>query len=491
MRYFTKVLAPLLLALVLLFAMLPIPTNAATLYENLSTGDDATESIYGIFWAAQSFTTGTAHTVSNVSLLLNRTGTPDIFTVSIRHTGINSTPIGGDLASGTYNGSNFTSNAAGAWYNINLTPEYSLEYNTMYAIVVRAVAGNTTNKVGWLYDNGNEYITGNYSTSNNSGISNWTPSAANDFMFKVYGNGAMALSNVEVYSSMVEDGDWLTVFLYKNVYPPYYQYEDPREYFNLQFLDNDANQTILAQSKLPAWGYKPGATYLKQNVATDLTWGSNYTIQMEGTSAKFDDPEPSVSHTLIPTEYIGSEPFWLGEWIIDSAEVIEEYYGITLTMDSLGNETFPYTILNEMGCTIYMTGIPGIEELCPERFYVIAWQPEYSETDYTNLYQDELNWIDQLSTIGGEGQIPAAFNATGEQVNLSGSLIGTIIIFIFYIAVVGIALRITGSVPWAVVVAVPVLVAGGWLGLLPLAVILLMAAMSLMSIVWIIYLRGT
>lgn len=490
MRYFSKVVAPLLLALVLLFTMSPMSTNAQTLYESLAAGDDATEPIYGASWAAQTFTTGTAHTVSSVSLKLNRTGSPEILTVSIRLTGANSTPIGADLTAGTYNGSTFNTTAAGEWYTINLTPEYSLEYATEYAIVARAVAGDGSNKIGWRYDNGNGYAAGNFTTSNNSGVG-WTANASNDFMFKVYGNNAIALSNASVYSSMVEDGDWLTVFLYKNIYPPYYQYEDPREYFNLQFLDNNANQTILAQGKLPAWGYKPGAVYLRQGVATYLTWGSNYTIQMEGTSAKFDAPEPSVSHTLTPVEYIGSETFWLGEWIISSAGVIEAYYGINLTMSSLGNETFPYTILNEIGCEVYMAGIPGIEELCPERFYTITWQPEYSETDYTNLYQEQLNWVDQLSTIGGAGQIPTMLNATGAQINLSGQNIGMLIIFIAYIAVVGIALRIIGSVSWAVVVGIPVLMAGGWLGLIPLAVILIMAAISVMSVIWIIYLRGT
>ena len=488
MRYFTKVLTPLLLALVLLFTILPMPTDAQTLYENFATGDDATESVYGANWSAQTFTTGTAHSVSSVSLKLNRTGTPKIFTVSIRLTGVNSTPVGADLCSGTYNGSTFNTTAAGEWYTINLTPEYSLENGEEYAIVARAVAGDGSNYVGWRYDSGNGYAAGNFTTSNNSGV-DWTHNPANDFMFKVYGSSSMALSNMSVFSSMTEDGDWLTVFLYKNIYSPYYQYEDPAEYFNLQLIDTD-NSTI-AQGKLPAWGYKPGGIYIAQDTAAYLTWGNNYTVQMEGTSAKFSSPEPSTSHVLLPTEYIGSETFWLGEWIISSAGVIEEYYGINLTMSSLGNETFPYTILNEIGCEIYIAGIPGIEELCPERFYTVAWQPEYSETDYTNLYQGQLNWVDQLSTIGSAGQIPTVLNATGAQVNLGGEYIGIIIIFIGYIAVVGIALRIIGSVPWAVVTGIPVLVAGGWLGFIPLAIILIMAAISVMSVLWIIYLRGT
>ena len=482
------ILAPLLMVLLLLFVAIPLPVSAQTLYENYTASDDNATAIYGANWTARDFSTGTAHTVTSLSLLLNRTGLPETVTVSLRMSTASGHPTGADLTAGTINGSNFTENAAGSWYTINMTPEFSLETGRNYSITVRAVAGDVDNCIFWRWNttgaSGYDY---GYEVSNNSGNS-WT-SEDYDLLFKVYGNPCMSIGNASVFSSMAEDGDWLTVFLYLNNYAPYYQYESPEEYFNLQFYDNT---TLIGQGKMPAWGYKPGSIYMSKDTVSggNLTWYGAYNITMNGSASKFDTPTPSVTHTLTPSEYVGSETFWLGEWLISTAQVIEDYYGINLTMDTIGNDTLPYTILNEVGGSIYMTGIPGIENLCPERFYVIYWQPQYTNGTFTNTYQNTLNWVNQTSTIGSAGQIPTTLNATGAVINLSGNNIGMVIVFIVYIAVVGVALRIIGSVPWAVVVGTPVLVAGGWLGLIPLAVIMIMAAISLMAVIWIVYLRG-
>lgn len=486
MKYL-RILSPLLIVLMLLLAALPV--SASTLYENYTTDDGNITAIYGDNWLARDFSAGTAHTVTSLELFLNRTGLPDIVTVSLRMTTASGHPTGSDFAAGTFNGSNITDAPAGEWCSVNLVPEFSLEVGRNYSIVVRAVAGDAGNCINWWWNStdGSGYDYG-YESSDDGG-SSWT-SEAYDLLFKVNGNSGMAISNASVFSSMVNDGDWLTVFLYQNIYAPYYQYESPEAYFNLQFY-NDTE--IVGQTKMPAWGYKPGSIYLSADVinSSDIDWYGAYDITMNGSADKFDSPTPSVTHTLVPSEYIGSEPFWLGEWIISTAHVIEGYYNVTLTMDTIGNDTLPYTILNELGGKIYMAGIPGIENLCPERFYVVYWQPRYTNGTFTNAYQNQLNWVNQTSTIGSAGEIPTILNDTGAQFNLSGSNIGMLVIFIAYIAVVGIALRIIGSVPWAVVVGTPILVAGGWLGLIPLAVILIMAAISLMAVIWIVYLRGT
>jgi len=485
---FARILLPLAVILTLVLTATPLPVSADTLYENYTINEDNATAIYGNNWLARGFSTGTAHTVSNISLLLYRTGSPGTVTVSVRLRDSNGHPVGSDLTAGTINGSTFTTDTNGTWYTIEMTPEYSL--NGAYTIVVRAVAGDAGNSTSWRYDE--EWHCGGgchaYKSSTDGG-STWA-SEYRSLLYKVYGNPEVQIGNVSVFSSMVNTGDWLTVFLYKNIYTPYYQYEDPEEYFNLQF-HNDTG--LIAQCNMPAWGYKPGAIYLSKATvnSSELVWFGAYNITMEGSDSKFDAPLPSATHTLTPAEYIGSEKFWLGDWLITSAHTIEDYYGINLTMDTIGNETLPYTVLNEVGGRIYMTGIPGIESLCPERFYAIYWQPQYTNGTFTNAYQNTLNWVNQTSTVGSAGQIPTMLNTTGEIVNLGGNTIGMVIIFIVYIAVVGIALRIIGSVPWAVVIGTPVLVAGGWLGLIPLAVIMILAAMSLMAVLWIVYLRGT
>jgi len=309
-------------------------------------------------------------------------------------------------------------------------------------------------------------------------------------MFKIYGNDVLSITNAEVYSSLREDGDWLVVFLYKNIYPPYYEYEDPIQYFNLQFRDtNESN--LIAQSKMPAWGYKPGAIYLSKSSTTNLTWWDNYTIRMEGNPAKFSTPYPSASYTLQPIDYIGSEPFWLGEWIISSAQVLEDYYGVNLTMDSIGNETLPYTILNEIGCEIYMTGIPGIEDLCPERFYITTWSPGEEEPGYNTTYQDTLNWINRTSANGSSGQIPMALNETGNLFGVEGKTIGLSIGFIVWLVVVGFTTRGTKDIPTGMGIAAIVFAVLAWMGLISLQPVLLATGFAVLVVLWIIFLRGT
>jgi len=478
--------------LILVFIILPVGVVlASTLYENNITGDDSDELIYGDNWSAQPFKVGTSHTVDSVELEMWKGGSPGTLTVSIRNSAYSGgawRPAGGDLTAGTVNASLFGA-SPGSWETINLTPEYSLDDSGRYSVVVRAVAGDATNNVSWRYNSTGGYGYGIKHNSTNAGVS-WDTSAGEDFMFKVYGGDVLDVTNVEVYSSQVEDGDWLVVFLYKNIYPPYYQYENPTHYFNLQLLGTNKSD-LIAQGKLPSWGYKPGHIYIAHDTAVNLTWGDNYTVRMEGTPAKFTVPYPYDEYELVPVDYVGSETFWLGEWVITSAQVIESYYNVNLTMDSLGNETLPYTILNSLGCEIYMQGIPGIEELVPERFYEVSWSPEYTEEGYTNKYQDSLTWINQTSTEGATGQIPAALTEAGGLFNLDGKAIGWILMFILYIAVVGIGVRAIDNVPVAVALGVPVLLLGGWLGFIPLVFLAILTALNVMAVIFIIILRGT
>ena len=466
-------------------------TAAATLYENYDIGDNSGAIMAGDKWSAQMFAVGASgHTVSRVDVKVWRSGTPGTMTVSIRHmvnSGGSWIIAGGDLCAGTINATAF-GDSPGAWNTINMTPETSLSASNRYAVVVRAVAGDDSNYAVWRYNSSDGY-NGGYYDSFDGGVS-WTRNASFDFMFKIYGSDVLSITNAEVYSSLREDGDWLVVFLYKNIYPPYYEYEDPIQYFNLQFRDTNVSN-LIAQSKMPAWGYKPGAIYLSKSSTTNLTWWDNYTIRMEGNPAKFSAPYPSTSYTLQPIDYIGSETFWLGEWIISSAHVIESYYGVNLTMDSIGNETLPYTILNELGCEIYMAGIPGIEDLCPERFYITTWSPGEEEPGYNTTYQDTLNWINRTSTNGSSGQIPMALNETGNLFGVEGKTIGLGIGFIVWLVVAGFTTRGTKDIPVGMGIAAIVFGVIAWIGLISLQPVLLAAGFAVLFVLWIIFLRGT
>lgn len=471
--------------------------GAGVLYENHNTGDDAAAEAYAGNWLAQTFTLGsTTHTVTKVRLKLYRTGEPGAVTVSIRQTDGSGHPITQDLTANVTSAvvvANFTTDSGGDWYDFTMLPEYSLEASTKYAIVVRAVAGDNSNKIHWRYDNGNGYASGNYESSADSGVS-WTANNSNDFMFEVYGNELLKVMDAGVYASMMEDGDWLLVFMYKNMYPPYYQYEESKQYFNLQLVDDDGS-TVLAQGKMAAWGYKPGSIYLSDEASDSLTWLDDYIIRMEGTDVKFDTPLPSASYTFLTTDWVGNEKYWLKNWVINEAENIGEYYSgdaDMLLIREIGDQTLPEPILNELGGEIFLTGIPNLNLILPELFYQTSWSPDVSDTDWTHKYEEGLVWQEKLSTTGDDtGQIPSTLNAIGNQINLSGKAVGWLLAFILYAVTVGIAVYATGKIATGVVIALPVLVAGTWLGLVPMAAVMVAAALAVLAAVWLFWLRST
>lgn len=172
-------------AIPMLFPPTPSTGNDSARYEYYNTGDAAGAYLYGVYWRAQTFTVGAGgHTVTSVKLKLSRDGSPGTLTVSIRTTD-GTHPTGADLTNATIDGNALSTDPI--WYDITLT-EYSLNPSTKYAIVVRAINGNSSNDIHWREDyTSPTYDDGNFESSGNSG-SSWSSWNGDDFMFEVWGN---------------------------------------------------------------------------------------------------------------------------------------------------------------------------------------------------------------------------------------------------------------------------------------------------------------
>ena len=194
----------ILFALVLALSLVMLPLSvvqASNLYEYYNTGEDNSAGFHSTYWYAQTFTAESDHSVTSVKLLLWRSGLPGTVTVSIRATdGISGQPTGSDLTSGTINGDNLTISGLGEWKEIALT-SYDLTKGTKYAIVVRAPSGNINNHLRWAFDDPLNllptYAGGNLEGSADSS-GNWTTHTDKDFMFEVWGEGAVEVGG-EVY----------------------------------------------------------------------------------------------------------------------------------------------------------------------------------------------------------------------------------------------------------------------------------------------------
>ena len=190
----------ILFALVLALSLVMLPAGvvqAANLYEHYNTGNDTVWGFFSQYWKAQTFTAESDHSVTSVKLKLYRTGSPGTIIVSINATDGSGHPTGTGLTSGTTDGDTLTTDTAGEWREIALT-SYDLSKDTKYAIVVRALGGDMSNRVWWRLDQSTPtYDGGNLEHSADSGTS-WTAHNDKDFMFEVWGERPVEVGG-EVY----------------------------------------------------------------------------------------------------------------------------------------------------------------------------------------------------------------------------------------------------------------------------------------------------
>jgi hypothetical protein len=122
-------------------------------------------------WTAQTFTPSISHTTDYVYLwLAKHTGSPGTVTVSIRDTS-GGVPTGGDLCSGTFDGSTLATYPSYTKQQITFGTHPKLLAGTMYAIVVRCVG--IYDYLMWEATDPGGYTGGTAAGSSDSGA-NWT-----------------------------------------------------------------------------------------------------------------------------------------------------------------------------------------------------------------------------------------------------------------------------------------------------------------------------
>jgi hypothetical protein len=164
--------------------------------EKYWAGVDVMKGINGLEWYAQTFTPAATHTIGTVTLNLYRSGNPGTVYVGIRATSAGK-PTGADLCLATLPQESIQLYAPYASATFAFSSPVSLTSGTVYAIVVRAPAGNGTNYVGWAGDQsapayaGGSLITGiDYGT-----FEVWTIDTATDMYFDEWGVASTALAS--------------------------------------------------------------------------------------------------------------------------------------------------------------------------------------------------------------------------------------------------------------------------------------------------------
>lgn len=169
----------------------------ATLYENSTweySESAGIRNFYATFWYAQTFTPQITHDISSVKLSLARQPgeLPGTITVSIRNTTAGK-PSGNDLCSGTTTGNDLPElgwpSPAPEEREITLDSNPTLAAGTKYAIVMRALSGDTDKRAVSQAETSSVYANGDQCFSSTSG-SSWTLYNTRELWFKEYGTAA-------------------------------------------------------------------------------------------------------------------------------------------------------------------------------------------------------------------------------------------------------------------------------------------------------------
>jgi len=325
--------------------------------------------------------------------------------------------------------------------------EYPLSATLEYAITVRALSGDITNYVLWQWDTGGGLANAESGYSEDTGVT-WTMSGgAPDYLFEIWGAPLFDVVEAKVFRDFSKDGDWLIALSYNNVYEPYYDEANVQDYFYIQLIDNTE---VIAQVNCMAWGYRPGSIYLNADVVDSLEWGNtNYKVRLYGDFGA----NPYTEYVLVDADWKGDIKHIDG-WVRTLATVIQKEDDSVLLTDDPDKGI----VLNEAGTAIFLTGIPGLDEVRPQVFVVSVLTSMIETTSWTDALQAATVWV---AIVGPE--VETIMDDVGNVISVPGNEIAGWIVLMGMVVCVLVATTV--GVPAAgFLVSFMLLVGGAYTG---------------------------
>ena len=429
--------------------------GSPSLREYLNSGQDGNScNVTGITWYSQQFTTtALGHSVTSVRVYIKRYGNPGTVTLSLRHATAG-LPTGLDLSSATYDGDSLLTSYQMIEFDVD---DVDLTGSTQYAVVLRALAGDSSNGIYWGIDSGGGLASAISSNSTDGGLT-WNTEAPKDALFEIWGEEVLEINGGGVFSGYLEDDDILFVADVLNEYPPYYPIDDSAVYFDARIYDTDGT-TIIASTPLIDWSRRGIGVYLSADAATPLTWGSEYYIKIIGS---FDPTNVISSYQLTTADWYGDDLTYLDRWVIREAHLMEIYYTATT-----GNTiTFVTTrkgieILNESGGVELDKGIVGLSYVRPDIFQTAVGLPVYNSTTWTDAFESTTTWDVEV----GAG-VAATMNSLGDIVGVDGKIVVQIGLLLLMVIVA----LVSRNFFFGLIISLPIALWGVSLHVFPVAV---------------------
>lgn len=296
---------------------------------------------------------------------------------------------------------------------------------------------------------------------------------------------SITLHTVKVFQNVFEASDILFVASY-DVYYASEPTEEAEDAFSFNILTSGGS--LLGTRPLEYYQYNLTSIYYDATAATALTWGTEYTARVTGNPALFSTLTEGTNMASIilsdATNWIeGTESETedlLYAHCIDIAEALEDDWSTTLIVQSAAGK-----VLNTTGRTTFLDAIPALDVAVPALFQLAVGTFEIERDTGTGAYDTTLS----MSSKAGSA-IASAFNGVGSYFGTTGQTMGGLFITLIAMIVAGFVFFYTGNTIAAMVLAVPMVVMGNWMGLVPLVITFIAAMVLVTYMAYHLYLRG-
>lgn len=279
------------------------------------------------------------------------------------------------------------------------------------------------------------------------------------------------ISSVFVYRHCLENNDQLYIVEYELTYTIDNPDESVTQAFLCRLMDGPIELGVTAPYAFHNNGYGKGifAIYFSALDAPD--WNGAYTMRLEG--------NPTLSWTgAPPSTFIDVFDSWstssgipttqneLSARILYLANLYETEW--TLDMVTTGATGSYLTTYGEM---YFTTAIPGLQTMAPTAFSGTALSPDWNRQTFTQTYAEEL-------AAGVEGT-PLDVAPAATEFGLSRMWMSSALYLLGSVILIFLLSRGIGSSRAAILLSIPLVVAGALLGMLPLVLAIMMGFAAL------------
>ena len=372
-----------------------------------------------------------------------------------------------DTSLGTVNTSGWTT----ADYNeisLNATGRSLIQRDGITTFGVKSsrdIASNTPS--------GAEYVEFWTSEKGISGTDNYMPYMEITYTVPALGTpNPFEIRNVSVFNGYQKDDDGNTMDDALFVIEYYCSYGSavdgeteyvPEDYFSIRISDVSGVQV---QTKLPRWGYAVASIYLNEDSITVLPEpgiGETYTVDIYGNPDKFSPNISSDGFDIDYTAWKGENLGLLDAACVSAARRMETYYGEDLLINVGGADR-----LNSLGATIFEDGIHELSSVRPNLFQVVKIDSGITNREHTQSYSGGPSGAFGTSVM-------TAFNNLGDYFGVGGTFLAAAFWCFIMLIVVGVAVLASGNSTVGILVALPILFIGNYLGVVPLVLTALIA----------------